>query len=59
MISKKASLLYTRTKGPGLDEFSIEDHLLKIGDFKTLNPWKVLAQLELFQSPFNLNFPRE
>eukprot|EP00980_Cylindrotheca_fusiformis_P019273 scaffold6591_cov106-Cylindrotheca_fusiformis.AAC.3 len=53
--SKLARLVYARTDGHGMEAFSIQDHLLRIGDFTTLNPRKIAARLELFQSPSGLN----
>jgi hypothetical protein len=53
--SKLARLVYARTEGPELEAFSIQDHLLRIGDFTTLKPRKIAARLELFQSPSGLD----
>ena len=55
MQNKVARLMYAKTNGPTLEAFSIENHLLRIADFTTLNPRKVAARLELFQSPTRLN----
>lgn len=49
--TKLARLVYARTEGPGMEVVSMEEHLLRIGDFTTLNPRKIAARLELFQSP--------
>lgn len=53
--SKLSRLVYARTKGPDLEPFSIQDQLLRIGNFTTLNPHKIAARLELFQSPSSLD----
>jgi hypothetical protein len=53
--SKLARLVYAKSEGPGLEAFSMQDHLLRIGDFTTLKPRKIAARLELFQSPSGLD----
>ena len=52
---KVADLLYAHVEGPCLTPISIEELLLKIGDFSTLKPRQVMARLELFQSPARFN----
>jgi len=53
--AKVARLVYAKTHGPGSNSFSVEDHLLRVANLTTLNPRKIVARLELFQSPSNLN----
>lgn len=48
---KVMRLMYAQTRGPGLEEFSVADYLLRLGDFSRLSPRKVVARLELLQSP--------
>jgi hypothetical protein len=52
--SKVARLAYAKVGGADLVPFSMQDHLLRVADFTTLNPRKIAARLELFQSPSNL-----
>ncbi|CAJ1958926.1 unnamed protein product [Cylindrotheca closterium] len=48
--SKYAKVVYAAVN----DKFSIQDRLLRVADFTTLNPRKIAARFELFQSPTKL-----
>ena len=54
--SEKARLIYAKSrKSDSKDSFSIQDQLLRIGDFTSLKPRKIVSRLELFQSPSSFN----
>jgi len=46
-----ASLVYCQTRGPRLEPISIETELSKLADFSSLSSRKVMARMELLQSP--------
>jgi len=48
---KVLHMAYVQTAGPGLETVSIQDLLSRIADFGSLSPRKMVARLELFQSP--------
>ena len=53
---KCVRLAYAQVRGPKLAPISLPDLLLSIADFSSLSPRKVMARLELLQSPA-LKFP--
>lgn len=52
---KVIRLVYIITEGPGLEPIVPADLLLRIADFSRLSPRKVMARLELLQSPAKHN----
>lgn len=48
---KLVRLMYAQVEGPGLTPFSLDEALLRLGDFSRLVPRKIMARLELLQSP--------
>lgn len=48
---KCAHLIYTKISGPGVAPISVQNLLLQFGDFSILPARKVVARLELLQSP--------
>jgi len=45
------SMVYVQTAGPGIETVNIHSLLSRIADFGSLQPRKMVARLELFQSP--------
>jgi hypothetical protein len=42
---------YVKTSGPRVNKIVVQDELSKIANFEMLSPRKVMARLELMQSP--------
>ena len=49
--AKCARLVYAQISGPGMETVDVQDWLSRLADFQSLTPRKLVARLELLQSP--------